>query len=76
MIILFLTYLTIMFSKSIIENWSKEDFHVFYTKKYFYLQLKSKRSHAILRNSPILFYSEDDFSLVFKTYCLSCKQFS
>lgn len=61
----------VKFSKSITENWPKEDYHAFYTKKYFYLQLKSKGTHAILRNSPILFYSEDDFSQVFKYFCSS-----
>lgn len=35
------------------------------------MQLKSKGTHAILRNSPILFYSEDDFSQVFKYFVSS-----
>ena len=62
----------VKFSKTIVEKWSDKDaVDTFHKKKYFIWSIKLKGSKAMLRNAPLLFYSENDFSKIFHTFVRS-----
>ena len=63
--------ITVKFSKSLVDKWQKEDIDIYSFKRSFYLKFTRKGSYAILRDSNLLFYSEHDFSSLYRKFCLS-----
>ena len=63
--------ITVKFHKTILHSWVNEDYKEHYVKKAFFLKLTTRGTHAILKNSNLLFYSIDDFSSAFASFCFS-----
>ena len=61
----------VKFSKTIVDEWPDEDVNMFHIRKYFIWKIDSKGSRAIMRNAPLLFYPEKDFSKIFYTFARS-----
>ena len=63
--------IVVKFSKSLVDSWTSEEVDLYSFKKSFYLKLTNKGTYAILRDSNLNFYSKEDFTCVFASFCLS-----
>lgn len=55
-------------SKSLVESWNTEFINASWYKLTFVLNIKSTGTRALIRGSPLLYYSEEDFSSIFRSF--------